>query len=642
MDYFQLRKKKFINKYHDSDIFNTRAESNLNKSYHPPRYKTAQPSLEKTKSDVFNTKEKSVNPAKTKPLKRKIYINNYKSDIFNIKKSPKHKKSCQRINVNHSTCFDGIKNDEEYNKDLNKYTLTHRPNLKKYEVEQFFTKESALNRYYKELYGDEKSGVFPEKLNKTVKNSPSKNIMNTFKNNMKNFEARKKRLKREITEINDVGVDGKRKPGEHLGQEIDDKGKKIIYNKRKIDIYGESKDKNNNRKDIKEKSGLLYNSKYNQRLEFNSNIFNEENKDINKKMDDFIVDKIKESENKKILKDKIKKEKEEMAKKIKELKKQNMMKKENIKLAPATMKWHDPESEILFKKTFTVGDLNNNNEEITAFERKIKDISDSNNIDTLSKIKKPSYFKKLKKLNLNIDDNNKTKIKTILNTLPGADSLREDQIIGMINKSTTSNFLNDSKNDEKMTKYYNTITTNIKSARLSKSRKKKDNIIKIMGKNGKILNKSLNNSKNKTEYKVHDYTLVYSIKHNKFDKFENDDIKKILGARGVHAFDIRKNELLIGDLNNVKFKVRETDENNEKNIDEKMKLIEDDLNMNKYRVKINKDKIKKITKDNRNMKEKEIKEKGKFNKTPYKSKGKKNFTSQFPKVNVKYKQFHKE
>ena len=66
------------------------------------------------------------------------------------------------------------------------------------------------------------------------------------------------------------------------------------------------------------------------------------------------------------------------------------------------------------------------------------------------------------------------------------------------------------------------------------------------------------------------------------------------------------------------------------------------LASNKYRVKINKDETKKITKDNRNIKEKENKEKGRFNKTPYKSKGIKSYTNQFPKVDLKYKNFHKE
>ena len=63
------------------------------------------------------------------------------------------------------------------------------------------------------------------------------------------------------------------------------------------------------------------------------------------------------------------------------------------------------------------------------------------------------------------------------------------------------------------------------------------------------------------------------------------------------------------------------------------------MNKNKYKVKINKEKIEKLAKNNRNTKE--SKEKRKLNKTPYKSKGKKNLISQFPKVDLKYKNSHK-
>ena len=636
MDYIELRKKNVYNKYHDSDIFNIKSESNLDKSYKIPKYKTAQQSLEKTKNDIFNTKEKNVEPTKTKALnRRKINIKNYKSDIFNINLND-IKKSGQRVNINHSTCFDGIKNEEEYNKDLNQYELAHRPKQKEYEVDKYYNKVSAIGRYYKELYGDEKSGIFPKKdrLSKTVKNSPVKNNNNTFKNNMDNFEKRKRKLKKELNDINDVGVDGKKRPGEHLGQGIDSKGNKMTYNKKKVYIYGQNID--DNRQIIKEKNRLAFNSKLNKQLENQSNIFNEENKDINKAMYDLINNKIKERENQKKLKEKTKKEREEMDKKIKELKKQNTNN-ENTKLHPSTMKWTDKEAQIYFNKTFTAGELNNKKEDITAFERKIKDLSDSNNIDILSKNKKSINIKNLKKKSINNnDDNNKEKLYEILNTFPD-NNLRDDQKIRIINNSTTSNFLNNSKNDETIKKNYNTINNNIRSTRLSKNKKKKDSFIKIMGKNSKINNKSTNNSINKNENKVHDYTLVYSKKHSKIDKFGNNEIKKIFGNKGVHIYDVKESELSVGDLNSIKFKVRETDDNNENNIEEKIKLVEEDFVKNKYKVSINKDKKKKITKDNRNENEKELKEKKKFIKTPFKPKGQISFTSQFPKADLKYK-----
>ena len=633
MDYLELRKRKVFHKYIDSDIFNTKTESNLNKSYHPPKYSTTQPSLDKTKNDIFNYKE---DPVKTKPLKkRQIHLKNYKSDIFNLNSNEtKRKKSYQRIDVNFSTCFEGIKDNEEYKKDLCQYTLIHRPQQEEYKVDKYFNKDSAISRYYKELYGDIKNGIFPikEKMSRTLQNSPEK-TNNAFENGMKNYEKRKIRIKRDLTETNDVGADGKKIPGEHLGQEKDNKGNKIIYNKRRIDIYGQNLDNKNNREFIKEKNGIAFNHKLNKQLEQQSNIFNDNKKDLNTNMNEFIQNQIKEIENKKILIEKIKKEREEMNKKINEQKQQNV---NNEKLYCSNIKWSDlGAQQSLFKMTFTMGDLNNNQEETTAFQRKMQDLSNSNNIDILSKKKRPINLNNLKKLNKTIDENNGEKINEIINNVAEND-LRYDQKKGILNRTTTSYLFNDKTSDDKIKKIVNSMNKNIRSARQSKSKKKNDKFIKIMGKNSGI-NKTSNNSKNKTEHKVHDYKLVYPLKNNKFNNFDNKDITKILLTKGINAFDVKKNVLGTGDLNSVEFKVREDDENNEKNIEEKIKIIEDDFNNNKCKVTINKNKKKKITKDNRNPKEKEIKEKGKPNKTINNPKYKKSFTGQYPKINLQYK-----
>ena len=112
MDYIELRKRKLFKKYHESDIFNIKTEPNMNKTYRPSLHKTVQPSLDKTKSYIFNKKEKNGDLKKSKTVtKRKLHLKNYKSDIFNTNVNDiNRKKSCKRINVNYSTCFDGIKN----------------------------------------------------------------------------------------------------------------------------------------------------------------------------------------------------------------------------------------------------------------------------------------------------------------------------------------------------------------------------------------------------------------------------------------------------------------------------------------------------------------------------------------------------
>ena len=154
--------------------------------------------------------------------------------------------------------------------------------------------------------------------------------------------------------------------------------------------------------------------------------------------------------------------------------------------------------------------------------------------------------------------------------------MREDQKRFLISNSTTSKFLNKSNKEEKFKKIKK-CSKNIMSTRLSKGKKKKDNIIKIMGKNSG-LNKTFNNKNSKdnsNEYIGLNYTLVYP-KRNQFDRFENQDIKKIFGNKGVYIYDVKKNEFSVGDLNTIKFKVRETD-SNDNSIEEKIKLVEDDL-----------------------------------------------------------------
>ena len=72
-----------------------------------------------------------------------------------------------------------------------------------------------------------------------------------------------------------------------------------------------------------------------------------------------------------------------------------------------------------------------------------------------------------------------------------------------------------------------------------------------------------------------DYSLIYSTKaNNTLDKFNNLDIKKIFGEKGVHIFDIKKNELSIGDMNKIKFKIRENEDENIKTLEQKIKLHE--------------------------------------------------------------------
>ena len=647
MDYIELRKRTVFKRYHDSDIFNLKNDYKLNKSSNPSKNLTTQSSLEQTKNDLFNTLENQ-KTFKVKPIKKKIYVQNYlNTDIFNpdFMDSDREKNKKQRKNINASSCFDGVLNNEEYKKDLNNYTNAHRSKKKDYNVDKYFNKISAIGRYYTELYGDEKSGVFPPNkiiTSKTMKNSPTKKatINSVFKNNLKDFEMRKRNIK--LNNINfDLSANGKNKLYNSSEQV---KNKIVSFNKKKVDLYGQNLDNKNNRNIIKNKDEIKYNSKLYKQLEIQSNIFGEEKKDINSKMYNYIKNKNEEIKNKIKLKEKIKREKEEINNKINEQNKKNSTLNKNIwggthcRWQKSNMDWKDPGTQVLFKKTKTIGDLKNGKEE-TAFQRKILDMGDSDDIDIISERKK---F-----LNIDIDkyrtkkiinnDNNVEQAKEILNTMPN-NTLNTYQKMRIINNDlTTSNFLNNSTN-ENLNKMFKRINNNIKSERLSKSKKKKDNFIKIMGKNSNIKEKyTINTNINKKMYD--DYSLIYSTKaNNTLDKFNNLDIKKIFGEKGIHIFDIKKNELNIGDMNKIKFKIRESEDENIKTLEEKIKLVEIDLNKNKYKVKIKKEEDikKRLIKNN---KEKEMKD---MNNKNALIKRKKNLISQYPVVDLKYKNMSKK
>ena len=132
MDYIELRKRTVFKRYHDSDIFNLKTESKLNKSSNPSKNRKTQASLEKTKDDLFNTLQNQ-KIIRNKPLKKKVYVQNYLSkDIFNsnFNDSDRDKKKKIRVNITASSCFDGVLNNEEYKNDLSNYTKTHRSKKK--------------------------------------------------------------------------------------------------------------------------------------------------------------------------------------------------------------------------------------------------------------------------------------------------------------------------------------------------------------------------------------------------------------------------------------------------------------------------------------------------------------------------------
>ena len=63
---------------------------------------------------------------------------------------------------NRSCCFDDMKNNDEYTKDLKYYTKQHRAEKKEYDPDQYVNKVTPQERYYKQYYENSGSIISPE------------------------------------------------------------------------------------------------------------------------------------------------------------------------------------------------------------------------------------------------------------------------------------------------------------------------------------------------------------------------------------------------------------------------------------------------------------------------------------------------
>jgi len=131
-------RKDLIGKYSHSDIFNL---------IQKPSFKKEKQKRNLNRSNLENTKEQIFNIGKEKRISRKFnkderishstekrkknYEKIYGSDIFNLRsKSVERRKGRLHMpNItNRSTCFEEMKNNEEYLKDFQEYTKEKRGN----------------------------------------------------------------------------------------------------------------------------------------------------------------------------------------------------------------------------------------------------------------------------------------------------------------------------------------------------------------------------------------------------------------------------------------------------------------------------------------------------------------------------------
>ena len=583
-------RKEYFGKYYSSDIFNLIQKSPIDET--KPKLRLNRSTLENTKEDLFNIrKEKRINRNENKDIyfnnsaeKRKInYEKIYGSDIFNLRAKSVEKRNGRHHmpNIaNKSTCFEEMKNNEEYIKEFKQYT--------------------------KEKRGDDDN-----KYN-------IKTMENINKNELKYI----KRRKTDIESQNNKGLINR------------NKNSNSILNFRKmhpLTLYSTQKRHFVDLDECRENNCAI-----NKQLQFESYLFSNQDNDYIKSQEDINeinarINKRKHTPNNfNILGQPI----------IRVNRKKNFN--DNIhssmcelhpkKIGPSNMTWDNPSSEVMYSPDYTKNLYKNYGPKgPTAYQRRLHQFADSDNLDTLSGLKKNygNNFKNVKKPKTD-EIKNKEEQKKIEKILEGVPNLSEGKKILIKMNSSILDF-NDDKELEKKTKDLNNF--------LKKEKTKKK---EITDKINHIDNKKIANNKN-----FDNYIITYGIKGgNNFEKYNENEIKNIFGKKGINVYDIHKNNFARGkSYNTIELKIAGNNINNDLN--KRIKLIQDDLIKKNCKVKI--EKIKKsnnIKKTVTNpggkiaiMKENIInkKEENKYKMMPNEYKTKSNFTKQFSGINYSYK-----
>ena len=607
-------KNEIYNKLYASDIFNMNpkySEVNCVK----PKSRINHPSFENTKEDVFNVgREKRIRRDKVKTnnannnsvfslsvgKRKKNYENIYGSDIFNQKRplSVERRKGVKRIpNItNKSTLLNDIGDKEQYIKDLKYYTSQHRTEKKEYNPDNYITKITAQERYYRQYYANPGPSVTKEEIINNKKLEEKK--LNDYIHNKIN-------LKNEIDNYNNVGADKKRKQ-----EEINIKEKryfrqrpKLYEGKRKfVDISQYPKNNCRINKQIQMESHIFSNQN-------NNKDFNEEVKEINDRLE---LEKRKHY-NTNILGQPI----------------------INIDLN-RTVYGHEnlrgnPEIESGLNNSFS-----EERENKTARQRKLSQLSNSENFDILNGLKKKQFDTHGYEKDEIINNSGKKRLYEIIEENP---NIKDGEKFGIKMKASSLDCTNDEEWDNKgklINDYY-------------KNRNyKQDNEItgKVNDKTDKINNELNNYNRNDRNQNIyHNYVITYETKGNQFEKFDENDIQKLFRVRGIQTYDIHKNPFNKGKYNMISLKIKGNDKNNE--LYNKIKKVQEELKNENYKINIEKgaNKTKKgkiavkpgtkigilqenMTKGN---------EGNKFKVMPKEAMGRKGFTRGFEQINYGYK-----
>ena len=567
-------RKEIYEKYFNSNIFSN--SSNI-ESGPQIRVRVSQTTLADTKNDLFNTDRKQIKASLTKKGVNRlgVYSKLYGSDIFcqteqNEKKKREGVKKVRNAN-NFSSCMEGMKNIEEYKLNLKNYSKAHRAERKEYNPDKYLVKESAAERYYKEFNDPHGSLVLPERC------------FSSDPKNQKIYAEKKKNLKKELTKYNDCGADKKKKPGEHEGQNVENKifvRKKNDWNKKSSGDYHY----------VESKTNPQNNCKINKQLYLESHIFpeNSKQKENNPNLN---IEKI----NTRIEEEKVKKNRndryhfgEENQKRDLSNNDRNLWGSVHTKWEKSNLDWKDAQTELMFGPGLPK-DIKNNfgPNGPNAFQRKLNDMADTKNKDTINEQKKPP-INNLQKPPSNdiINREGLAKVEKIISEMP----LKEDKKYKLKMSITTSLLDNDpdlGKKIKTLNRFYS--NPNLHNKYQNRNRP----IITKIGSHSNLKEIEI-----KSGHDYSNYVLSYPIK-GQFDKYSEGDIKKIFGTKGVHIYDVKRNIFDKGTYNTIKFKVKENEDSG--NIKDKMNEITKDFEKKNYKVLINKEEKKNINKTSKNM-----------------------------------------
>ena len=608
-------------KYYDSDIFNinpkySKVEPQVVRT--KPKTRVDHPTLENTKEEVFNIgKERRIR--RNRPnretenfrnnsvinrsavKRKKDYDRIYGSDIFNQRRaaSTERRRGVKQLpNVtNKTTLLNEIGDNEEYVNDLKYYTRQHRGEKKQYNPDIYINKITPQERYYREMYGN--------RINKDGKNEDDK---------LNDYIYNKLYLKKDINKLNNIRE--KRNPDgiEYREKRYFRQKPRIYEGKRNfvdIDQYPQN------------------NCRINKQIQMESHIFTnqDKNKDFNEEV--------------KEINDRLEKEKRKryntnvLGQPIMHIHKRrdsnandrNEYGSVNSRWARTNIDWRSPEAEVMFGKSFY-------GKNQSAKERKYRQLYNSQHVDILSGLPKEPYHHNYQ-TEEQINNSGKKRLYEIVEEIPG---LKEGEKLGIKMKASVIDCHNDEEfknrgillNDYYLNKNY--------------SNKNREVTGKVNDKNDRIA-VLRNKNRNKNDNIYHDYVITYSTKGNEFEKFDENDIQRLFGTKGLQTYDIHKNPFDKGNYNMIQLKIKGDDSNNE--LYNKVKKVQEDLRKQNYKLNIEKNKDKYIGTKYGKLVNKPGSKVGFFNENtgeesrfkimPNEIKARKGFTKEFANINMSYK-----